>query len=38
MTAQIQQRVLRKMLEEVFVTKKCTERKILHILKTDVFE
>ena len=38
MAAQIQQRVLRKMLEEVFITKKCTQRKILHTLKTDVFE
>ena len=35
---QIQQKVLRKVLEKVFITKKCTQHKTLRTLKTDVFE
>ena len=37
-TCQIQQKVLRKILEKVFITKKCTQCKTSHTLKTDVFE
>ena len=36
--AQIQQKVLRKILEKVFITQKCTQRKILHAIKIDFFE
>ena len=36
--AQIQQTVLWKTLEKVFITKKCTHRKALHTLKYDVFQ
>ena len=36
--AQIQQKMLRKILEKVFITKKCTQCKTSHTLKTDVFE
>ena len=36
--AQIQQKMLQKILEKVSITKKCTQRKTLHTLKTDVFE
>ena len=36
--ALIQQKVLRKILEKVFITTKCTQRKTLHTLKADVFE
>ena len=35
---QIQQKVLRKILEKVFITKKCIQRKTSHTLKIDVFE
>ena len=34
----IQQKMLRKILEKVFITKKCTHCKTFHTLKTDVFE
>ena len=37
-TCQIQKKVLRKIWDKVFVTKKCTQRKTLRILKTDVLE
>ena len=30
--------MIRKILKKVFMTKKCTQRKILHTLKTDLFE
>ena len=30
--------MIRKILEKVFITKKCTQRKTLHNLKTDIFE
>ena len=36
--AQIQQKVLRKILEKVFITKKYVQSKNSHTLKTDVFE
>ena len=36
--AQIQQKVLRKILEKVFITKKYVQSKNPHTLKTDVFE
>ena len=36
--AQIQLNVRRKILEEVFITTKCTQHKTLHTLKTDVFK
>ena len=36
--AQMQQKVLRKILEKVFITKIYTQRNTLHTLKTDVFE
>ena len=36
--ALIQQKVLRKILEKVFITTKCTQSKTLHTLKADVFE
>ena len=36
--AQIQQKMLRKILEKVFITEKCTQCKTSHTLKTDVFE
>ena len=36
--AQIQQKMLRKILEKVFITKTCTQCKTSHTLKTDVFE
>ena len=38
LTAQIQQKVLRKILEKVFITQKCTQCKILHAIKIDFFE
>ena len=34
----MQKKKLQEILEKVFITKKCTQRKILHTLKTDVFE
>ena len=37
-SCQIQQKLLQKILEKVFVTKKCTNCKTSHTLKTDVFE
>ena len=36
--AQIQQKMLRKTLEKAFITKKYTQCKTSHTLKTDVFE
>ena len=30
--------MIRKILENAFITKKCTQRKTLHTLKTDLFE
>ena len=36
--AQIQQKVLRKIFEKFFITKKCTPRKTLNTVKTDIFE
>ena len=34
----MQQKVLQKILEKVFITKKCTQRKTLYTLKTDLFK
>ena len=36
--AQIEQKVLRKILEKIFITKVCVQCKTSHTLKTDVFE
>ena len=36
--AQIQQKVLRKFLEKVFITNKCTQNKTSRTLKIDVFK
>ena len=37
-TCQIHQNALRKIMEKVYITKKCTQCKTSHTLKTDVFE
>ena len=37
-SCQIQQKLLQKILEKVFITKKCANCKTSHTLKTDVFE
>ena len=37
-TCQIHQNVLRKIMEKVYITKKCTQCKTSHTSKTDVFE
>ena len=34
----MQQKVIRKILEKVFITKKCTQRNTLHTVETHVFE
>ena len=36
--AKIQKKVLQKKLQKVFISRKCIQRKTLHILKTDIFE
>ena len=36
--AQVQQKVLWKIPEKAFITKKCSQRKASHILKNNVFE
>ena len=36
--AQIQLKVLRKILEKIFITNKCSQWKTLHTIKADVFE
>ena len=38
LSAQIRQKVLLKILEKVFITKKCSQNKTSHNLKIDVFE